>query len=241
VTNSENAIVTTKTTEPTTDKATLATVTTLPVPLDKTVRRERLEKLEAVIKPRLRSFLEVGEALREIRDERLYEESEYGKTFEAYANKRFGLSRIYAYRHIWSAEIQAMLPNGNKLPSESVARALIPLKDEPEKLRETWERAQGWREHIPGAASSCRTAITAKVVAKEVARTLALAPQPSNGKASTARAIESESPRSDLLSALQALWDSSIGAHMRDGREIERAAIEELIDLLNELRNTIET
>lgn len=192
----------------------------------KAARRARLKKLEGVIGRGFHAFLEVGAALREIRDERLYEASKFGngQTFEAYAFRRFGLSRSHAYRSIDAADVQdALSPTGDKLPSESVARALVALKGEPEKLLETWKRAQQWRRGWGP--------ITARIVAKEVARTLAIAPQKaSNGTPSRARPA-SPSP---LVTRLRDLWDSSIGGH---GRVMDRAAIDELIDLLNELRN----
>jgi hypothetical protein len=132
-----------------------------------------LEKLEAVVRRGLPAFVEVGEALRTIRDERLYEQSPHGKTFEAYAFREFGLSRTYAYRQIWAAEIQSVLPNGNRLPNEAVARTLMSLRGDPEKLREAWQRATDRGILFP--KGGCKE-VTARDVQTEVARLLGKAP-----------------------------------------------------------------
>jgi hypothetical protein len=52
---------------------------------------QRLAELEAVVERGLTTFIEVGEALREIRDARLYKAS-HG-TFEAYLRERWAISR----------------------------------------------------------------------------------------------------------------------------------------------------
>lgn len=58
----------------------------------------RLQKCEAVIEKGLQTFIEVGNALLEIRDSRLYRQ-DYG-TFEDYCRKRWKISRAHAYRLI---------------------------------------------------------------------------------------------------------------------------------------------
>lgn len=80
----------------------------------------RLVELEGVIERGLTTFVEVGAALMEIRDSRLYRET-HG-TFEAYCRERWGWDRTYAHRTIQAAEVSRMLPMGNILPSERVAR-----------------------------------------------------------------------------------------------------------------------
>jgi hypothetical protein len=51
--------------------------------------QSRLETLERVIESGLRTFVEVGEALMEIRDQRLYQDA----TFEDYCRERWGISQ----------------------------------------------------------------------------------------------------------------------------------------------------
>lgn len=99
-----------------------------------------LADLEEVIGRGLNTFVEVGQALVEIRDRRLYRLTH--DTFEAYCRERWDFSRIHAHRFIEAADIVGVLPIGNSRPSnESQARALAPLKDDPEQMAEAWEEA----------------------------------------------------------------------------------------------------
>ena len=64
---------------------------------------QTLENLESVIERGLNTFVDVGEALLTIRDERLYR-SEY-PTFEAYCNKRWGIKERRAYQLMDAAKV----------------------------------------------------------------------------------------------------------------------------------------
>lgn len=104
----------------------------LPVP-------SRLDELEGVIERGLATFVEVGQALLEIRDERHYRETH--DTFEFYCRERWNFSRPQAYRLIEAATVTAELSPMGDIPSpasERVARELAPLRAEPETLREAW-------------------------------------------------------------------------------------------------------
>ncbi|MEI6451832.1 MAG: hypothetical protein WCP98_18055, partial [Actinomycetes bacterium] len=70
-----------------------------------------LTDLEGIIERGLDTFVDVGEALAEIRDRQMYRETH--ATFEAYCRERWGWSRSYAYRHIEAAQAVALLPIGN--------------------------------------------------------------------------------------------------------------------------------
>lgn len=100
-----------------------------------------LARLETTIERGLGTFLEVGSALMEIRDKRLYRET-HGR-FEDYCQERWGFKRNYANKLIASAEVVALVePMGTTVPtSERQARELAPLLGEPEQLREAWEEA----------------------------------------------------------------------------------------------------
>ena len=95
----------------------------------------RLAECEQVIERGLGTFVEVGEALLEIRDSRLYRESH--RTFEDYCRERWGMSRVRAHQLIDGADVVALLTTVNTPTpaSERVARELAPLADEPETLR----------------------------------------------------------------------------------------------------------
>lgn len=100
---------------------------------------ERLAELESAIARGLTTFVEVGAALAEIRDARLYRET-HG-TFEDYCRERWQMSRPRAYQLIDAAGVVAGLStNVDTVPtSESQVRPLTKL--EPEKQREAWSQA----------------------------------------------------------------------------------------------------
>jgi hypothetical protein len=96
----------------------------------------RLTELEAVIKWGIQTFVEVGSALMEIRDKRLYREMAF-TTFEDYCHKRWNWSRRHANRQIQAAEIAAVAgPRGPK--NEKQARELAGLK--PEEIKQVVEK-----------------------------------------------------------------------------------------------------
>jgi len=110
----------------------------------------RLAALEDVIERGVQTFIEVGNALREIRDSRLYR-AEY-VTFDDYCRERWGMQRAHAYRQIEAAGVaSALSPIGDTPLNEAQARELAPLlkKDEQEALavwRELREAPGG--EHV---------------------------------------------------------------------------------------------
>lgn len=99
----------------------------------------RLTQCEAVIERGLKTFVDVGTALLEIRDSRLYR-SEYD-TFEDYCRERWGMSRPRAYQLIDAAEVSTNLSTiVDKLPAtESQARPLTSLT--PEMQVQAWQQA----------------------------------------------------------------------------------------------------
>jgi hypothetical protein len=68
-----------------------------------TSERHDLEALEDVVQRGLATFIEVGKALAEIRDRRLYRQT-HG-TFEEYCHDKWLLSRTRAYRLIDAAAV----------------------------------------------------------------------------------------------------------------------------------------
>lgn len=101
--------------------------------------RVRLQELEAIVAQGLQTFYEVGQALIEIRDRKLYRESH--KTFEAYCKETWSLTRPSAYRLLKAAEvIKNLSPIGDKIPTkESQVRPLTKLP--PAKQLEIWQKA----------------------------------------------------------------------------------------------------
>lgn len=113
-----------------------------------------LDECEAVIERGLATFVEVGDALAEVRDLRLYRSTH--ETFEAYCEQRWGLSRKRAYDLIGAAEVVgALSPIGDTpMPAnEGQARALRPVKDEPEKMAEAMKQAAAVTNGKPTASA----------------------------------------------------------------------------------------
>jgi protein gp37 len=94
---------------------------------------QRLAVLEAVIQNGLRTFIEVGNALLEIRNDRLYREQGFA-TFEDYCRKRWGWGRNYVNKQIAAAEVVKNL--GTTVPNvitERQARELVRLPAEQQR------------------------------------------------------------------------------------------------------------
>jgi hypothetical protein len=119
---------------------------------------ERLADLEVTIAQGLTTFVEVGSALSEIREARLYRES-HG-TFEDYCRDRWQMSRPRAYELIHASSVVAGLSAIADMPlptNEAQTRPLAALP--PEQQREVWKEA-------------VETAPAGKVTAAHVAATV---------------------------------------------------------------------
>jgi len=107
---------------------------------------KRLIALEETIKQGLDTFVEVGEALLEIRDSRLYRIEH--STFENYCREKWGMSRTFAFYQIEAAKTVNNLNVHNcehKPTTESQARPLtkLPPKDQPKAWQKAVEIAGG--------------------------------------------------------------------------------------------------
>ena len=105
------------------------------------MQHDRLTHLENIIADNQCRFYEIGKALKEIRDSRLYKLTLF-ETFEAYARARWDIGRSQAYRLINACSVIGNLsPIGDILPgNESQTRSLIQLN--PIEQRKVSERAQ---------------------------------------------------------------------------------------------------
>ena len=94
--------------------------------------RNDLKKLEAVIDEGMATFLKVGEALKIIRDSRLFRE--HYQSFEAYCEDRFDFGKSYASRLITAVEtkqsLEKKLPIVNKLATETQFREIAKVPEE---------------------------------------------------------------------------------------------------------------
>lgn len=116
--------------------------TNLPASLT-SAEQGRLSILEGIVERGQQTFIEVGQALLEIRDERLYRAEH--KTFEDYCEARWGWSRGRAYQYMDAAKVVAAVSTTvDAAPAnEAQARELVPLlRSDPEALTAAWRSAQ---------------------------------------------------------------------------------------------------
>lgn len=101
-----------------------------------------LQYNEQIIEKGLETYMKVGYALMEIRDNRLYRKE--FKTFEEYCQEKWGKSRYWAYNFIKASEVAGALEsvdNCQQIPeTESQARPLTKLET-PEQQAEAWGNA----------------------------------------------------------------------------------------------------
>lgn len=106
------------------------------------------ERCEVVIKQGLETFIEVGQALMEIRDNRYYR-LEY-RTFEDYCRGKWNFARQTAYQYISAANVIDNVRHGGQdvLPaSERQARPLTKL--EPEIQQQAWAEVVDRHKEAP--------------------------------------------------------------------------------------------
>ena len=97
--------------------------------------KQNLVELEETIQKNLTAFYEVGFALMQIRDNRLYR-VEYG-TFEEYCKEKWGMERRHAYRLIDGYKVSENL--SDRTQKEYTLRPLTRIKD-PEEQREVYQK-----------------------------------------------------------------------------------------------------
>ncbi len=102
---------------------------------------ERLLELETLIGRNQECFYKIGQALKEIRDNRLYKQALF-ESFEAYTRARWDMGKAHAYRLIRAYEvIYNLSPIGDRLPAnESQVRPLTQM--------DSIEQRRIWKEII---------------------------------------------------------------------------------------------
>lgn len=204
-------------------------------------RRQRFKELNEVIDGGLTNFIEVGSALAEVRDSKLYL-LDYPK-WDAYLERKWGIKRSYASLLIRGStvakEIESRLTGVNftKPTVEAQVRPLLHLKDPEERLR-AWKDAHSTH---PGEAP------TKDEVTISVQKLL-----PLDGKASKCAKESNQTPvvpapkkpSGDLPEAETA--PELVDVTMADGTIREQALVKsEYIDpllaqdLLNKVRNKV--
>jgi hypothetical protein len=111
---------------------------------------ERLKELESVIARGRKTFIEVGYALAEIRDRRLYRQTH--PTFEAYCAEQWGWTRQRSYQLMNAATVVKLLPAGmsTRVDNEATARELAKL--EPKEREKVLQAIEQRGERVTPAA-----------------------------------------------------------------------------------------
>lgn len=150
------------------------------------VEQSRLGELEAIIRENLKAWYAVGMAMIEIRENRLYRNSD-GRTWEGYCREIFDMSHQHADRQIAAARvIENLTPIGVK-EDGSVDWELLPANEaqarELARLEPT-EQQQVWQQLIEEKreAAEERPKITAKAVKFAVKALKGVTPPPNQQK-----------------------------------------------------------
>jgi len=116
--------------------------------------QQEFTRHEIIIKAGMLNFFEVGFALCQIKEKRLYRETH--DTFEDYCRERWDISRDYAYKQIAAASVIQNVDQGIQKPeTERQARPLAKLPAE--------EQAPAWQKAV-------ETAPEGKVTARHVGK-----------------------------------------------------------------------
>ena len=121
------------------------------------MQQERLSYLETIIAGKQREFYEIGKALGEIKQARLYQATLYD-SFEDYVKARWDMGKSQAYRLIEAYQvIRNLSPIGDKLPvNESQVRPLAGLN--PLEQRVAWKRFLDTGKQL--TASNIKTSVS---------------------------------------------------------------------------------
>lgn len=128
------------------------------------LQQPTLFELEQVIERGVQTFVEVGLALMEVRDRKLYEEAGYA-TFDQYCYGRWGFKYERGRQLIEAAQTAKVLagddgetPTNVGVVNEAQARAIAPLaKKDPEAARQVLRDVSAQNQHV--TASRLREAV----------------------------------------------------------------------------------
>lgn len=162
--------------------------------------KRSLKAHEEIIEAGIKSFIDVGQSLMAIRDERLYEKSY--DSFEQYCQKRWGFKKSYAYDLIESAvvvhDLSAIADTKTDFfpQNESQARAVADAAPDAKTRAVVWEAAV---ESAPRGEDG-KPRVTAAVVKKAAAAITGKGkpkPHRSNGHAEQPLPIPEREPGED--------------------------------------------
>lgn len=107
-------------------------------------------RCENIIEKGVKTFIEVGKSLLEIKENRYYRDNY--DTFQDYCKERWGFDRTYAHRLIEASRVTENVANCQQIPAtESQARELAKLPDDAQA--EAWEEVIKKTDGKPTAAA----------------------------------------------------------------------------------------
>lgn len=173
------------------------------------VAKARLAELEAIVERSAQAVWDMAEALREIREDRLYKATH--KTWVAYVSERWGISEAWANNAIAGTEIRALLRSKNHGPGHglpttvSQARVLQPVPDADKP--KVWQQAVQ-RAELDGKPEPSKRDVAAAVKRYKEETTLPQ-PDPTEAARRDARTAVNDVSRyaDNLISALRRALD----------------------------------
>ena len=157
----------------------------------------RLIELENTIKAGLDTFVEVGNALLEIRDSRLYRVDH--PTFEDYCKTKWGMSKPYAIQLICASNVVENLKTvaiATTPQNESQVRPLTKLK-KPDQQREAWVRA------VKSSPTGKPTAKLVKMFVDEILKSMENPVQPEQLNQGAVKSIQDLDERTLVTTMVQ--------------------------------------
>jgi len=128
--------------------------------------KHRLQSLEQMIESNFKAFYQVGLALKEIRDKKLYKSQGYHR-FKDYCIERWDMGSRYAYLQIESSVVVENLRSTGTDLLPACERQVRPLtKLEPQQQSEAWERVIQIAEKNKVGEPKISTELIEKVVSE---------------------------------------------------------------------------
>lgn len=182
-------------------------------------KKQILDELEDVIDQGTRGFLSIGGALKKIRDEKLYKQTEW-KTFTEYCRKRWDYDRSYFNRCIQAWEIFDALKDAlsDVTVLESHIRELRPLFDHFPHDEAMVKSGEVFRQVL----GETKGKLTADRIRQAVTETIPATDQPPEETAvqpAVRDAKHAASLQSDAVKQLDKLWtglEAAASASMKD-------------------------
>ncbi len=148
-----------------------------------------LSSLESTVERSLKAFWEIGQALRQIRDRRLYRQD--FSTFEDYCTNRWEMSRRWAYQLIDAATVYENVRHGAQiLPANE--RQVRPLAALPSQ-----EQPRAWAQAVATAPNGKLTAFHVARVVEEHQKKISTNKSNNENSSKNQRTLSTNHPSSD--------------------------------------------